>query len=260
MPFCSKCGTEIKVGSCYCSACGQIQVESTPNPPGKSQSSVTEKIKPKYRKLLLLITLVVLIFSLLFTVDYFAFNFIPVTKTIDWNIGGTIYGKYSGTVRYKKPHGKGNFLVTSGIGVGTEYIGDWLNGRRHGFGVQTTPDGGSGVGEWVQDGLVYGTYYYVDGATYHGHFKDGLRHGEGTLTASDASIYRGHWKEGFLHGLGTWITRDAKYVGGFQNGLWHGQGTMTFYDGTVLEGIWLNGEFTGIYPDTPPPQLRNWGN
>ncbi|MFY9541343.1 MAG: hypothetical protein WBJ36_04855 [Tenuifilum sp.] len=75
-------------------------------------------MKPKYKKILLAMVLTVLILATLFVIDYFAFNFIPVTKTIDWEIEEIMYGKYTGTVRYRKPNGKGKFIVTSGLGVG----------------------------------------------------------------------------------------------------------------------------------------------
>ncbi|WP_445202702.1 MORN repeat-containing protein [Tenuifilum sp.] len=146
------------------------------------------------------------------------------------------------------------------IGCRLEYIGDWLDGRRHSFGVLTTPEGDSVTGEWEQDALSDGKYLYADGSIYQGQFKNGKRHGEGTLTSPDGSTYHGQWKDDYPHGQGTWTTRDVKYVGGWKNGLWHGQGTMIFYDGTVLSGIWINGECTGIYPDKAPPPLRYWGN
>lgn len=259
MPFCSKCGTEIQANLCYCTVCGQAQEESTFHSSENNNPSVTKRIKSKYKPLLLMGTIMLIILSL-FTVDYYAFNFIPVKKTIDWNMGGITHGEYSGTVRYRMPNGKGRFVITSSLDAGSEYVGDWLDGRRHGFGTMTFTMGDRVTGEWEQDALIYGTYFYANGATYQGQFNYGKRHGEGTFTAPDGSIYQGQWKDGHLHGQGTWTTRDAKYVGGFQNGLWHGQGTMTFYDGTVLSGVWINGEFTGTYPDKPPPQVRYWGN
>jgi hypothetical protein len=34
---------------------------------------------------------------------------------------------------------------------GSRYEGQWLNGRRHGYGVWTRPDGTMYVGEWEND-------------------------------------------------------------------------------------------------------------
>jgi len=102
---------------------------------------------------------------------------------------------------------------------GTKYVGEWKDGKMHGHGTFTLPDGEKYVGE----------------------FKDGLPHGRGTSTWPDGLKYVGEWKDDKMHGQGTFTLPDGtKYAGEWNDGKRHGQGTLTYTDGTVDNGIWEN--------------------
>ena len=42
----------------------------------------------------------------------------------------------------------------------------------------------------------HGKYFYSDGASYEGEWKNGKRHGKGLLTLSDGRKYFGKWNLG----------------------------------------------------------------
>jgi len=87
------------------------------------------------------------------------------------------------------------------------YEGEFQEGKYHGQGTLTFPDGGKYEGEW----------------------KEGVRHGQGTETLPDGGKYEGEWKEGKEHRQGTLTSPDGKkYVGEGKEGVIHGQGTDGF--------------------------------
>jgi uncharacterized caspase-like protein len=112
---------------------------------------------------------------------------------------------------------------------GGTYVGEVVNGRLHGQGTWTHPDGRKYVGEH-KDGTLHGqgTYTWASGNKYIGEFKDGKQHGQGTITWSNGDKYAGEFKDGKRHGQGTitWSNGD-KYAGEFKDGNRTGQGTWT---------------------------------
>ena len=108
------------------------------------------------------------------------------------------------------------------------YVGEEIDGKRHGQGTVT----------------------YSNGKKYVGGFKNGKKHGQGTITWSDGEKYEGEWKDDKKHGQGTWKHPDGrKYVGGYKNGRWHGKGVSTALDGqrwyTLYDGEWKKGNKHG---------------
>ena len=108
------------------------------------------------------------------------------------------------------------------------YVGEEIDGKRHGQGTVT----------------------YSNGKKYVGEFKNGKKHGQGTQTWSDGDKYEGEHKDGKRNGQGTMTYSDGrKYVGGFKNGRWHGKGVSTALDGqrwyTLYNGEWKKGKRHG---------------
>jgi hypothetical protein len=103
------------------------------------------------------------------------------------------------------------------------YIGDLVDGVRHGQGVLT----------------------YESGETLRGEFLHGRIHnGTGTLKyASSQDIRKGTWVDGKMQGQGSTIIRGwSFYVGNFKDGMKHGDGVMTFTTtGEILRGEFRNG-------------------
>ena len=79
---------------------------------------------------------------------------------------------------------------------GAKFVGKWKNGKPHGQGTRTFPDGTIYVGEW-QDNKMHGqgTATYASGK-YVGEYKNDKWHGQGTYTFSDGTKYVGKYKDG----------------------------------------------------------------
>ena len=74
------------------------------------------------------------------------------------------------------------------------YNGDWKNGKMHGLGIMTWPDG----------------------RRYEGRFRYNVRHGHGVCTFYDGRIYDGNWMWDKQWGKGvfTW-PNGARFTGCF---------------------------------------------
>ena len=69
-------------------------------------------------------------------------------------------------------------LIISGCSGGGTYVGEYVDGLKHG----------------------QGTYTYADGRQYVGEFKDGVFHGQGTMTYANGDQEEGIWGAGeFLY-------------------------------------------------------------
>lgn len=82
------------------------------------------------------------------------------------------------------------------------YIGEFLNGKKHGIGLFKWPNGESVEVEWKNDRCDgKGIYYWLDGSRYEGSFKNGKREGKGVYYWPDGSSYEGIWHD--------WIAADT---------------------------------------------------
>ncbi len=210
---------------------------------------------------------------------------------------------YDGEWKEGKKTGKGKFVWKNG----GNFVGEWLNGLRHGHGVETYPENDkwnriSYDGEW-KDGerTGNGTFIWKNRGKYVGAWLNGWKHGHGveTYPENDQSSgigsmiwqlikinflpnnlknnhgvtniahdgdnneisYDGEWKKGQYSGEGTLIYKTGrKYIGELLNNFRHGHGIMSYaendewnrisYDGEWKEGkitgkgtfIWKNGE------------------
>ena len=80
---------------------------------------------------------------------------------------------------------------------GTEYVGEFKDGKKHGQGTETLPNGTEYVGEWQDDKWHgQGTLTFPDGKKYVGEFKEGKTHGQGTLNFPDGGKYVGEFNDG----------------------------------------------------------------
>ena len=80
---------------------------------------------------------------------------------------------------------------------GSQYVGQWQNGRPNGQGAYTMPDGSQYVGEFKNgfpDGI--GQLIAADGSeSYTGGFKNGLYDGYG-IQMTALGVLSGPWKAG----------------------------------------------------------------
>ena len=130
---------------------------------------------------------------------------------------------------------------------GSEYVGEFRDGKPNGRGTFTSTDGGKYVGEFKDvEWHGQGTYTSANGDKYVGEFKDSKQHGQGSITYAGGNKYVGHWKDGKPHGRGTYTyAGGSKYVGEYKDGSKHGQGTYTFATGDKYVGEWRDSEWHG---------------
>ncbi len=123
--------------------------------------------------------------------------------------------------------------------------GDCQNGQ----GVYRHPDGSEYSGEF-HNGKMHGqgTYVYAGrGEKYAGEWRNGVISGQGTYYYRSGNRYEGEWRNGRKHGQGTYLYagRGDRYVGEFANDQPNGQGTYYYSSGDRYEGEWSNGRKNG---------------
>uniref|UniRef100_A0A8D2KW10 Radial spoke head 10 homolog B n=1 Tax=Varanus komodoensis TaxID=61221 RepID=A0A8D2KW10_VARKO len=118
---------------------------------------------------------------------------------------------------------------------GSRYEGEVKNGIRHGFGMYkcgTHPV--SYIGQWVE-GKRHGKgtiYYNKEGSSwYEGDFVNNVKSGWGIRCYKSGNIYEGQWERDMRHGEGRmrWLTMNQEYTGKWVSGVQHGYGTHTWY-------------------------------
>lgn len=116
---------------------------------------------------------------------------------------------------------------------GGTYCGGWEDGKAHGQGVCTGPEGqGEYSGSWCGGFEAVGVYTWPSGNVYRGDWAQGKRHGLGVETKGKW-LYRGEWTRGFKgrYGARQSLNTPARYEGTWSNGLQDGYGVETYSDG-----------------------------
>lgn len=153
---------------------------------------------------------------------------------------------------------------------GDVYVGDLVQGQRHGKGHMTWANGQNYEGDWVrdtatgkaklrfangnqfdgevQDGIPYGvgTMRYASGDTYTGQFKTGEPHGKGLYHWKNGQQFNGDWRNGSPNGKGQLkFATGNQFEGAVVNGVPQGQGKLEFASGDVFVGQFANGQPDG---------------
>ena len=80
---------------------------------------------------------------------------------------------------------------------GTVYTGQWLNGKRDGYGKNVLLDGHTYESQWVKGMRQgFGKCKSASGKVYEGEWLKGLPHGHGTLSLPDGFLCEGNVHEG----------------------------------------------------------------
>ncbi|CAK73862.1 unnamed protein product (macronuclear) [Paramecium tetraurelia] len=161
--------------------------------------------------------------------------------------------------RINKPNGEGSFKWENG----EQYIGQWSNAQKHGFGQWIGTQDDYYIGQWVngqQDGLGehkwngdvylgqwknsvkngYGVEQFQNGDKYIGNYYFGKPQGQGEYRWVDGSIYSGQFQEGMRHGYGRYINKNGIiYEGEYQKDLKHGIGKLIQNDGSSYSGSFV---------------------
>lgn len=104
---------------------------------------------------------------------------------------------------------------------GSEYEGEWADGKRLGRGMQIVKDGSIFEGYWKNDmPNGRGRMIHADCSVYEGFWTDGKANGKGIFTYSDGSYYEGDWKDNYYHGQGRENWPDgSQFTGSYVNGM-----------------------------------------
>ncbi|CAD8204003.1 unnamed protein product [Paramecium octaurelia] len=151
---------------------------------------------------------------------------------------------YDGEVQFGIPNGKGQEKQQNTI----IYVGNYLDGKKHGQGALHYPDGSTYEGQH-EHGLITGkgTFRYTDGTYYSGQLLNGVMHGKGILIEADGTIYEGDFENGKKEGQGILKFPDkSQFEGQFRMGKRHGKGKIIKRGGYVQDCEFKNGE--QIYP------------
>lgn len=144
---------------------------------------------------------------------------------------------------------------------GSQYKGEWLNDKKHGFGIQINPDNTKYEGDWEDDTYTgRGTLWikktkkisdngsYV--RQYVGSWYRNKRHGQGIFYYDNGEIYRGEWENNLRCGQGKFESKNGDiYNGNYYNDMKHGHGIMSYSNGNIYDGTWYEDkkEGKGIY-------------
>ncbi|GFR44359.1 hypothetical protein Agub_g5580 [Astrephomene gubernaculifera] len=131
------------------------------------------------------------------------------------------------------PAGSNTFYTAPSLGAGLRgieldrcYVGDYVGGRRHGFGTYTYPN----------------SFFQ-----YEGQWVNGKKHGLGKLTMRDGAYYEGEFVEGEIMGQGTRrFANGDVYIGSFEMGEMHGFGVMRLANGDMYKGPFVHNAFEGV--------------
>lgn len=158
-----------------------------------------------------------------------------------------------------------------------EYVGETLNGERHGHGVMTynnyyseKPNICRYEGQWQYDKRHgFGKAEFPDGSVYEGEWQNGLRCGFGIwYFKKDKTIkaYSGYWLNDVFHGKGTSysVSGQKAYEGDFANGRYEGFGELFYSGGKIYKGTFKDGKRHGLGTlygaDSMPEYKGYWCN
>ena len=128
-----------------------------------------------------------------------------------------------------------------------KYVGEYKNGKRHGYGKNSYANGATYDGYWAND-LKNGQGKYISftGKVYVGEFKNNLFHGKGKYVYPSGNCYIGDFSDGKMHGVGTFSYASGKeYHGQYQHGIIQGKGRYKYPNGTYYEGDFSSGKYCG---------------
>jgi len=142
---------------------------------------------------------------------------------------GGMHGQYEGPLLNGKPEGFGVFRYNRKNDM---YIGEYVNGKRHGKGYS-----------FFRSGKIMEREYFNNELERETKMK--YRYNVRTLTDGSngkRGKYEGAMKSSKPHGLGTIMYKDGSvYVGWFSRGQKHGNGNLIESNGEVISQEWSDG-------------------
>lgn len=159
-----------------------------------------------------------------------------------------------------RPHGIGTVLYAEqDPGERSKFQGEWVHGKRHGYGLLIWRNGSRYEGHFIDDKLGgEGVLCWSLGLEYRGEWINNYAHGRGELRFPNGKRYFGEWAHGKRHGWGqlTFPPNDEKqrveYIGGWAEDLQSGEGVMKWSNNASYSGQWLAGKRHGYGVHTFP--------
>ena len=160
--------------------------------------------------------------------------------------GKELHDCYEGEVSLQtgKRQGKGKYEYPN---KAFSYRGEYLDGKKHGYGTFVIKGHSTYVGEFSHDEIEgSGRQVYENGSHYEGHFHLGERHGKGTFVDMvKRENYMGDFSHNARQGEGTLVLLDTEtlYEGHFEKHKPCGEGKLTVpaaqctYEGTFAEDL-----------------------
>lgn len=146
-------------------------------------------------------------------------------------------GIFKGLLRNSSPQGYGEMNYFSG----SQYKGDWNNGKMEGEGTFTTATD-TLIGEW-KDGKLNGYgLCKTSSFLFEGDLKDNKPEGMGYIFFTDSTFYSGGWANGKMNGYGDiTLSNGDTYMGNWKDDQYHGGGRYTYHTGETYDGYWKEG-------------------
>ena len=152
---------------------------------------------------------------------------------------------------------------------GDQYVGDWANGHKHGYGIWTLKNGDRYEGPFFNDARngIGGKYFFATGDLYIGDYVDNIKEGNGEYIAKvttpcrdvatsgkyryfEGDHYIGQYRKNNRHGIGKqWSKNGNIYEGEWVDHYMNGQGTLTLADGECItfDGNYYYGSIAGLW-------------
>ncbi len=137
-------------------------------------------------------------------------------------VGWNIYVNYEGVlyVGYffkNKLNGKG---LKYNPDKDNLYKGDFVNGKRHGFGID------------IHKNSKYEGDFYLD-----------KKNGNGVIELNTGDVYKGEFRDNKISGYGhyIWKKNNHEYIGTFLDGKFHGDGYYKWGENQYFKGKYING-------------------
>jgi hypothetical protein len=156
-------------------------------------------------------------------------------------------GIYEGEFKDKKRHGVGIYYwqTENPNSFQVRYCGDWVQGKRTGFGYCDWKSGSVYIGQFKNDQICgKGKFIWSNGDVYEGDFdENGNKSGYGEFRWKSGNKYEGGWElsKRSGHGKFTWYNGDV-YEGEWLDDVKAGKGKLIWNNGNSFDGMWVNGQ------------------